>query len=398
MRLVVFSHKPCWSSPRSESGVATDGGFAFQMAALSELFDMTTVLVPVTGGERPGEAPLQGTRLGVTRLPAPMGAGVWRKVLLPVWFLRCVPTLLRAVRASDAIHAPIPGDIGTVGIVLAHLFRKPLFVRHCGNWTEPKTSAERGWRWYMERFAGGRNAMLATGGALDPPSWKNEHIRWIFSTSLSASQLAALRRERRPPGDRGPRLITVCRQVHAKGTATAIAATAQLVPDMPDIHLDIVGVGPDLDAFKKQARATGAARAFTFHGALNHDEVMATLAAADILVFPTRSSEGFPKVVVEAMAVGLPIICSAVSVLPTLARAGAGVALDDPGVDQVAGAIRDLSGDHDRYLQMSAAAVDQASRLSLEQWGESIRDHLERAWSATLRSPCNTTAALRGRS
>jgi len=37
MRLAVCSHKPCWPSSASPSGYATDGGFAFQMDALSQL-------------------------------------------------------------------------------------------------------------------------------------------------------------------------------------------------------------------------------------------------------------------------------------------------------------------------------------------------------------------------
>ncbi|NJM52391.1 MAG: hypothetical protein HC846_02745 [Blastocatellia bacterium] len=39
----------------------------------------------------------------------------------------------------------------------------------------------------MEKFAGGRNVMLATGGAAEPPSQINPDIKWIFSTSLRKS-------------------------------------------------------------------------------------------------------------------------------------------------------------------------------------------------------------------
>src|SRR5205823_17011 len=45
-RLVVISHKECWPSSQSPTGYATDGGFPFQMQALSELFASTTLLIP----------------------------------------------------------------------------------------------------------------------------------------------------------------------------------------------------------------------------------------------------------------------------------------------------------------------------------------------------------------
>src|SRR5688572_27265163 len=66
MKLLVVSHKPCWPSDRSASGYATDGGLPFQMRAITELFDSTTVMVPcVLPGNREGETPLEGPGLSV---------------------------------------------------------------------------------------------------------------------------------------------------------------------------------------------------------------------------------------------------------------------------------------------------------------------------------------------
>ena len=35
------------------------------------------------------------------------------------------------------------------GILVAELLRKPLLVRYCGDWTNPKTKPEHLWRWYV---------------------------------------------------------------------------------------------------------------------------------------------------------------------------------------------------------------------------------------------------------
>jgi len=95
----------------------------------------------------------------------------------------------REILRADAVHSPIPGDIGTIGFLLAFALRKPLFIRHCGNWLKPSTTAERFWKWFMEKFAGGRQVMLATGGSPGPPSRVNSAIHWIFSTTLSDVEL-----------------------------------------------------------------------------------------------------------------------------------------------------------------------------------------------------------------
>ena len=161
MHLVVYSHKPCWIAPRFKSGYATDGGFPFQIRALSELFDSTTLLVPVVDSVK-GSAgiPLIGHNLTVVALSNPAGKGVWRKLGFPLWALRHSPALIGHAFRAEALHTLIPGDVGTVGMLLALLLRKPLLVRHCGNWDNERTLAERFWKWFMEQFRAERNVML----------------------------------------------------------------------------------------------------------------------------------------------------------------------------------------------------------------------------------------------
>src|SRR5207237_6604357 len=134
-------------------------------------------------GDKGGEIPLTGRNLTVSPLTEPSGGGAWRKLALLSWVAHNGGAIWREARRADAVHAPIPGDVGTIGMLVAFVLRKPLFVRHCGNWLKPRTVAEHFWRWCMERFAGGRNVMMATGGATEPPSSKNLEVRWIFSTS-----------------------------------------------------------------------------------------------------------------------------------------------------------------------------------------------------------------------
>src|SRR4030095_4066054 len=177
VKLVVFSHKPIWPSSDALSGYATDGGFPMQMGALSELFDAATIVAPSSlPADRPGGIALSGRNLSIAPLTSPAGKGAWRKLCLIMWFFLNLRTMLRETRLADAVHTPIPGDIGTIGMLLALALGKPLFVRHCGNWGRRATAAEYFWRWFMETFGGGRNVMLATGGANEPPSSKNPSI------------------------------------------------------------------------------------------------------------------------------------------------------------------------------------------------------------------------------
>jgi len=381
MHLAVISHKPCWSDPASSSGYATNGGFPFQMKALSELFDSTTLVMPcVPMRDQKGGTPLEGHNLAVVALTPVRGTGFRRKIGLLPWVARNGLILFREVRRADACHTPIPSDIGTLGMLLALAMRKPLFVRHCGNWFVQVTAAERFWKWFMERFAGGRNVMLATGGSFEMPSRRNPNIRWIFSTSLTSEQIESSGSLRRVISADAPRLITVCRQEKDKGTNLIIMSLPYLLAEFPRIRLDVIGDGSALKSWIALADTLDVKRHVTFHGEVTHPRVMELLAQADIFCFPTAASEGFPKAVLEALACGLPVITTPVSVLPLLIGRECGLVLNDTTPAAIAEAIRTLVLNSDLYRSMSAQALQRASQYTLERWRETIGEILRASW------------------
>jgi glycosyltransferase involved in cell wall biosynthesis len=382
MHLTVFSHKPCWSSTNSPSGYASDGGFPFQMRVLSELFDSTTLVVPCAEPiSRAGEIPLEGQGLSIAPLSGPAGRGLARKLGLGFWLLRNSRIIFREVLRADAVHTPIPGDIGTIGMLLAFLMRKPLFVRHCGNWLRPVTKAEHFWKWFMEKFAGGNQVMLATGGAPEPPSTKNHAVRWIFSTTLSEAEMRSCGTSRTLPASDRARLIIVCRQDREKGTGIVIESLPLILKTLPYASLDVVGEGGSLAAFQDLAEKLGVSERIVFHGKVGHEGVIGLLKQADLFCYPTRASEGFPKVVLEALACGLPVVTTRVSVLPELiGKGGAGVLLDEVTPTVFAQAVVDVLSNHKCYQEMSAQALTTAQPYSLEGWRDTIGAHLRAAW------------------
>ena len=383
MKLVVISHKVAWPASPSLSGYATDGGFPMQMRALSQLFDETCLCLPVRPvASRGGDVPLEGPSLSVMPMREPWGAGFARKLLLLPWLLVHLPLLLRQIAAADVVHTPIPGDVGTLGWLLALMLRKRVFVRHCGNWLNPQTPAERLWRWLMETTAGPEKVMLATGGADAPPSPKNEHVRWIFSSSVTAAEIAALGRPKELQPKCRRRLAIVCRQDVEKGTGVVLEALARLNSRLPHLSLDVVGEGPALAGFRAQAEALGIASIVRFHGRLNHEGVLEVLQGADLFCYPTRASEGFPKVVLEALACGVPVIATPVSVLPSLLRSGGGILLKTPDPTELSEAVARLLDQPDLYALRSRQAVDIARGFSLEAWRDRIADEMTESWGA----------------
>ncbi|MCB9201619.1 MAG: glycosyltransferase family 4 protein [Flavobacteriales bacterium] len=382
MRLLVFSHKECWKSEDSPIGWATDGGFAMHMDYLAKIFKSTEILVPEVKPRIRGEVYFTNSTVKINPLLPPFFKGIWTKIFIPLWFVFNLPKFLIALYKCDAVHTPIPSNIGTIGFILAHLFNKPLYIRHCGNWYKQKTVSEKFWKWYMEKFAGGNKVFLTTGGGDNSPSEKNKNIKWIFSSSLSINEIENQSFKIKPSDFK---LCIVSRQVKEKGTDLVIKSLSILYKTGIDIKLNVVGEGPYLEYLKKLTNDFKINHLVKFYGKLNHEGVMEILSDSHIFCYPTSASEGFPKVILEAMSQGLAIITTPVSVLESLITENeSGIILYDSSPENIANTIKKLISDKSTFDKICYNARNASKKYTLENWVIEIRNHLEKGWNVKL--------------
>jgi glycosyltransferase involved in cell wall biosynthesis len=100
-------------------------------------------------------------------------------------------------------------------------------------------------------------------------------------------------------------LGSVGRLVSVKGFELAVDVTARLVQTGCDVHLVLVGDGPERDSLREQARTAGIGGRVHFAG--RRADVGCWLNAFDIFVNTSRS-EGMSQSIVEAIAAGLPLV------------------------------------------------------------------------------------------
>ncbi|MFN4299844.1 MAG: glycosyltransferase family 4 protein [Thermaurantimonas sp.] len=105
------------------------------------------------------------------------------------------------------------------------------------------------------------------------------------------------------------RILTVGRLHWKKGLDTLIQAIRILNEKNLNLHLDIVGEGPEREKLVFLAHQLGLSEIVFFHGALNQFHVRDFLAQAQVFVHPSLS-EGISNAVMEAMAMELPIVCT----------------------------------------------------------------------------------------
>jgi glycosyltransferase involved in cell wall biosynthesis len=154
------------------------------------------------------------------------------------------------------------------------------------------------------------------------------------------------------------RLLAAGRFVEKKGFTHLIDAVAKL----PGVTCSIAGDGPLDGLLRKQAGALGIADRVSFRGWLPADRLREQMAEADLFVAPSvlardGDRDGVPNVLLEAGALGLPIIaCDAGGVGEFVLNDETGRLVPPGNADALAGAIRSAVATPDTTRRFAAAA------------------------------------------
>ncbi|GAA2556116.1 glycosyltransferase [Winogradskya consettensis] len=244
-------------------------------------------------------------------------------IVFPPGFLRLrltgrSPRLLRALRdlGPDLVHAHFGGD-GWLISATAVALGVPLIVTLHGHDVTRQPYAKglkgirhrRNLRTVLRRAA----VVLAVSGPVrdraielgaDPAKIRVHHTGVTIPASSEA----------------GPKqwdIVFVGRLVEKKGLDDLIAATATLKDLAPSVL--IVGDGPCEAALRAQAKASGVDA--TFAGAQDHATACLSMAGGRIFASPSRTAadgdaEGLPTTILEAQALGVPVVSTVHSGIP----------------------------------------------------------------------------------
>jgi glycosyltransferase involved in cell wall biosynthesis len=168
--------------------------------------------------------------------------------------------------------------------------------------------------------------------------------------------------EIRTPSGRWPhesdrfRMAWAGRLVAGKGLETVLAALARLPAEY---ELAVLGDGPLRRDLESIAASHGVAQRVRWLGHIaDRVRYMEELAGSDLFVFPSPA-EGFPKVVLDAMAAAVPIVASAAGALGEIG--GCAVLLEQGGPAELAAAVARLGLDPPSAARLRAGGVAFAS-------------------------------------
>jgi glycosyltransferase involved in cell wall biosynthesis len=377
MKLGIAYHMPFW---RGDDGTLreVEGSFARYVDSLAPYFDEVVVCAPVM---KTGQGAGTPVRAGNVRLaPLPYFAG-------PVQFYPQLPAMIgpmvRFVREIDLLHCRIPTPAAFFLDLIARWMRRPMFslvvtdleaLRSSMPYTGLKRQVWHAYTIWEERTVqrmADRSLTFANGSALAAKHSRPNHpVIETRTTTIDREDI--VEHDDLRPGQR-VRLLTVCRLDPRKGLRILPEVVQSLVECGHDATIDLIGpsIGAlgdaERSAIEADAAARGVAGRVRFLGAVPLDELLRRYRDYDLFVLPTLPGEGIPRVLLEAMANGLPLVTSRVSGIPSLVEHEInGLLVDSPSASSVASALRRLVEDGPLRRRLRANGYETARSLTLQ--------------------------------
>jgi len=403
VKLGIVYHMPFW---RAADGTLreVEGSFARYVDSLAPYFDEISLCVPVLDAPRGEGTPIRSANVTLAPLPNFEGPIHFYPQLLRIW-----PRVSAFVREIDVLHCRVPSPAAMFAFVLARWARKPAWILIVGDLKALlPTMPYRGlkkllWRGYtaFEEFnvqwMSDRALAFANGEALASKHTRPDHVvQQTTTTTISASDIAS--RVDTCQGA-GIRVLTVSRIDPRKGLRILPEVVALLRDRGVNVSIDIVGpaVGrpgeEERAAILSEAARRGVGDHVRLPGAVPLEQLLPLYRDYDAFVLPTLPGEGIPRVLLESMTAGVPVVTTRVAGIPSLIQHDVnGVLVDVPTAATVADALAAIVNDGALRRRVIANGYETARGFTLEAQAARMLAEVSARLPVTLKQPLPVTA------
>jgi len=398
MKLGVVYHMPFW---RASDGSLREleGSFARYIDSLAPYFDEISLCVPTIAKPSGEGTAIRSSNVTLAPLPSFEGPAQFYPKLPIV-----LPKLLSWVRSVDMLHCRVPTPAAAFAFGFARLFGKPAFVLIVGDLRAllpmmPYRGIKKMvWRAYTEfeeravQWMADRSLAFANGGALTEKHSRPKHpVVQTTTTTISATDIAS---RTDTCASRPVRILTVSRIDPRKGLRVLPAAIEKLTDLGISTTIDIVGpsIGSPGDeekaAIASEAEARRVSTRVNLLGAVPLDQLMPLYRRYDVFVLPTLPGEGIPRVLLESMTAGMPVITTRVSGIPSLiSHEVNGLLVDEATADAIAQAVERVVNDAPLRRRLIANGYETARGRTLEAQAAKMMADVSRELRVKLRVP-----------
>jgi glycosyltransferase involved in cell wall biosynthesis len=394
--LGILYHMPFWQTADGALWEA-EGSFARYVDSIAPYFDRVILSVPVFDTPPSTGSRLKATNVSLAPLPYFPGPRQFYPKLLAIR-----PRLRRWVDQCDVIHLRVPSPAAIFAFRIAAARRKPVFLLVVGDYAAllPHLGYRGIKKWLFARYVDfeegalrymTRRALTFVNGAALREKHERDGAR-VYETKTTTLSLSDLSMRTDTCGGARIRLLCVSRVDPRKGLRSLPAVVSELVAAGHDVTLDIVGptiglIGEsERDAIEAEAAKLGVVNRVTLRGPIPLDQLLPLYRDYDLFVLPTRPGEGIPRVLMEAMAGGLPIVTTNVSGISSLIADGEnGLLVQEGSSSAVADALKKLIEDAALRQRLIKNGYATARAHTLEQQAGALMHVVARECGVAIR-------------
>jgi glycosyltransferase involved in cell wall biosynthesis len=309
MTLCIISHTEHY---KDESGVLKAwGSTVTEINHLLEIFDRIIHVAPLHQGTPPPSSLPYIDDERIAFIPLKPSGGQGLQKLSIVWTaMSNLKKMRKAIQHADIIQFRAPTGMGIYVLPYLKWFNsKPYWVKYAGNWIDPNMpTGNRIQKQWLLKHLEPETQVTYNGNWEDNSQFLSFHNPCYTLENYQKAKLAI--DQKSDPYKEGWTLCFVGALNAHKGVPLILEALKQNPIDLPIKAVHFVGDGPDRNLYEAQAKQLKV-EVFCY-GFLPKLLVHKVLAESDAILLPSKS-EGFPKVIGEAMAYGCVPISSNVS-------------------------------------------------------------------------------------
>ncbi|MAT90626.1 MAG: glycosyl transferase [Flavobacteriaceae bacterium] len=370
MTFAIITHTPHYLQ---EENVWAYGPYVREMNLWIRHVDKVIVVTPVNKETTSKiHSAYQHAHLKIYRIPRLGFVTPWMAFMSIVLLPWVVFQMLRAMVEAQHIHLRCPGTIGLVGCVVQLLFPwKQKTAKYAGNW-DP--NAKQPFSYRLQKRLLQHTAITKNMKVLVYGDWplQTKNIHPFFTATYSEEKIPKhLAKEVQQP----VQCIFVGALTPGKQPGYVLALVAALRDKGVEAHLDIYGDGVER-TYMEEWIATHDAEWVVLHGNQTSETVEEAYKSAHFLLLPSRS-EGWPKVVAEAMFWGCIPVALGVSCIPWMLGEGNRGVLLSGDIAADASKLQTLIASKETYTMMSVSAQRWSQQYTLDAFEAEIKNFLQ---------------------
>ena len=295
-----------------------------------------------------------------------------KNVLRSLWALPRIAYLLyRAMKRSDHIHLRCPGNMGLIGCIVQIFFPKhQKTVKYAGNW-DPNSCQPLTYR--LQRKMLNNPLFIKNSKVLVYGHWPDstDNIVPFFTASYFNREIEKIEKHI-PSSDKPLQLIFVGSLIKEKNPLIALKSVQKLKEKNISLQMDFCGDGVQFKVLEEYVRTHDLGDSVKLRGNVSAGELKEYYKRAHFLIFLSES-EGWPKVVAEAMFFGCVPITTPVSCVPEMLQHGDRGDLVEKNPNMVSDCISFYLENPIVYEQKSSNAMEWANQYTLELFEKEIK-------------------------